>query len=280
MDIENVLRRFEELLSQGRVDEAGQYLEETAAVSERGGDGLAEASCRNELTGFWRVCGQREKSYASAERALALLSENGLAGSIDYATALLNYATAKSAFGESAEALPLYRRVEECYRELLPASDYRRASLYNNMAQALLRDGNTKEAAGYFEKSLRLLAEMTDVDSERATCNTNIAFCLLAEGRLDEAQKFLEGAEEAFRRLPGDPHYDGALSCRGRLEYLRGRYAEAAEAYLQLADNIESRFGRNINYAAACRSCAKAFAAAGLDAEAERFRLLAESARR
>ena len=156
MDIETGLSRFEELLSQGRVDEAGQYLEETAAVSERGGDGLAEASCRNELTGFWRVCGQREKSYASAERALALLSENGLAGSIDYATVLLNYATAKSAFGESAEALPLYRRVEECYRELLPASDYRRASLYNNMAQALLRDGNTNEAAEYFEKSLEV----------------------------------------------------------------------------------------------------------------------------
>ncbi|MCD8164556.1 MAG: hypothetical protein LUE09_14365 [Synergistaceae bacterium] len=112
MDIENVLRRFEELLARGRVEEAGQYLEETAAISERSGDGLAEASCRNELTGFWRVCGQREKSYASAERALALLSENGLAGIIDYATALLNYATAKSVFGESAEALPLYRRVE------------------------------------------------------------------------------------------------------------------------------------------------------------------------
>ena len=121
---------------------------------------------------------------------------------------------------------------------------------------------------------------MTDVDSERATCNTNIAFCLLAEGRLDEAQKSLEVAEEGFRLLPGDPHYGGALSCRGRLEYLRGRYAEAAEAYRQLADNIEGRFGRNTNYAAACRSCAKAFAAAGLDDEAERFRLLAELAGR
>ena len=56
-----------------------------------------------------------------------------------------------------------------------------------------------------------------------------------------------------------------------------GRYAESAEAYRELASNIERRFGRSPNYAAACRNCAKACAAAGLDPEAARYRRLAES---
>ncbi len=280
MEIDEVLRRFESMLSRGMVNEAGRYLEDMAAKSESAGDRLTAASCFNELTGFWRVCGREEKSCAAAERALALLAESGCGDGIDYATAMLNYATAKAAFTRIPEALRLYRRVEARYRELLPAVDYRWASLYNNMAQALLKSGNRKEAADCFEKSLRLLEQMEGVDSETATCNTNIAFCLLAENRKSEAGERLERAEAIFRSLPGDPHYDSVLSCRGQLQYMEGQYAESAECYRRLAENIEKRFGRNLNYATACRNCAKACAAAGLGAEAERYRRLAESAGR
>ena len=55
MEIRDVLRRFEELLSLGCADDAGRYLEETAAEREGAGDGPAAISCCNELTGFWRV---------------------------------------------------------------------------------------------------------------------------------------------------------------------------------------------------------------------------------
>ena len=154
----------------------------------------------------------------------------------------------KRQFRELPEALSLYRRAEAVYRELLPASDYRFASLYNNMAQAMLKSNDVKGAADHFAKSLSLLEKMTDVESEIATCNTNMAFCLLAEKRLDEARVRLERAEAIFRALPGDdPHYDSTLSCRGQLEYLLGRYAESAEAYRELASNIERRFGRSPN---------------------------------
>ena len=64
----------------------------------------------------------------------------------------MNYATAKSAFRELTEALSLYRRAEAVYRELLPASDYRFASLYNNMAQAMLKSNDVKGAADHFAK--------------------------------------------------------------------------------------------------------------------------------
>lgn len=280
LDAAAILKRFDDLLAEGRVREAGTYLEEQSALAEREGDNNAAVSIYNELEGFWRAAGQQEKSYAAAEKALDLLKGLGLEETIDYATTLLNYATAKMVFGDTQNALALYRRVEEIYQTQLKPDDYRYASLYNNMAQSLLRSRDMKIAGEYFLRSLRLLEKMEDVESEKATCCCNMAVCLMAQGGMNEARAYLERAEEAFRSLPNDPHADSMLACRGQLEYLSGNYAAAAGYYQRAAENIEKRFGRNVNYAVMCRNCSKALAAAGNEAEAERWAGLAAAAGR
>ena len=280
MLVEEIFQHYEALLQSGHISEAGEFLEESAASFALSGDTLAAASCYNELEGFWRVAGKKEKSYSAAEKALSIMSENGLADSLDYATALLNYATAKGAFGENEEALEIYRKVEARYLELLPGDDYRLASLFNNMAQSLLRLNNIKEAEDYFARSLRLLETMAGVDVEIATGRTNLAFCLTAQRRFDEAEEALAKSEKFFEGAYDDPHHGGALSCRGQLEYLKGNFEKAAAAYKTLADITERRYGRNMRYAGACRSAAKALEAAGKTEEALRMRQLAESAAR
>ena len=192
------------------------------------GDGEAAVTILNELEGFWRAAGQKEKSYAAAEKALGLLRNLDREETIEYATTLLNYATAMMVFGDTQDALAIYRHVEGIYQSQLPADDYRYASLYNNMAQALLRARDVVTAASYFEKSLALLEKMPDTESEKATCCSNIAVCFMAQGALNEARACLEKAEDLFRALPNDPHYDSMLACRGQLEYLSRNYAEAA----------------------------------------------------
>ncbi|MCK9342177.1 MAG: tetratricopeptide repeat protein, partial [Synergistaceae bacterium] len=232
----------------------------------------------NELEGFWRVAGEKEKSYAAAEAALGLISSGEMEGSIGHATTLLNYATAKTAFGEAKEALELYDQVEKIYDWQLPEDDYRYAGLYNNMAQSLLRVNDVKTAGEYFSKSLALLEKMQNVQSETATCHSNLAICLMAQKKLDEAGENLKKSEELFASLPGDPHADSMLATRGQLEYMLGNYAEAAEYYKRAASNIEKRFGRNPYYVRACRNCAKALEAAGNTEEAERWQQLSDSA--
>ena len=244
------------------------------------GDGEAAVTILNELEGFWRAAGQKEKSYAAAERALGLLRNLDREETIEYATTLLNYATAMMVFGDTQDALAIYRHVEGIYQSQLPAGDYRYASLYNNMAQALLRARDAVTAASYFEKSLTLLEKMPDVESEKATCCSNIAACFMAQGAMNEARACLEKAEDLFRALPNDPHFDSMLACRGQLEYLSRNYAEAAGYYQRAAENIEKRFGRNVNYAVMCRNCSKSHAAAGNEAEASRWGELAAAAGR
>lgn len=278
MDIENILKKFDEMLASGQMREAVDYLEKKAA--ECGEEGCASSAITifNELEGFWRVAGQKEKSYAAAETALALISSCGLVGSIGHATTLLNYATAKMAFGETSEALELYGLVKEIYDEHLSADDYRLASLYNNMAQSLLRTNDAAAAEKYFIKSLTLLNEREDVKSEIATCHANLAICLIAQKKFEEAEKNLKKSEDIFAAIPGDPHVDSMLATRGQLEYMLGRFMKSAEYYKRAAENIEGRFGRNRYYARACRNCAKAWEATGNKEEAAHWQRLAESA--
>ena len=279
MDLKNILQKFDEMLAQGQMQDAVDYLENKAELFAKEGDSTSAITVFNELEGFWRIAGQKEKSYAAAETALGLISSCGLEGGIGHATTLLNYATAKTAFGEAAEALKLYDRVEEIYTEQLPEGDYHFAALYNNMAQSLLRTNNVKRAGECFAKSLTLLAKIEDVQSEIATCHANLAICLIAQKKFDEGRENLEKSEAIFATLQGDPHADSMLATRGQLEYMLGNFAEAAEYYKRAATNIENSFGRNQYYARASRNCATAFEAAGNKEEAERWLLFADSAK-
>lgn len=277
MEVSKILAEYDAMLAAGRRREAGEFLSEAADAAAREDDAVSEASLRGELTGYWRVFGEPEKSFASAERALELLEGLGLSQSAEYATALLNYATAKTAFRQIDEALALYRRAAAIYEKMLEPGDYRFASLYNNMAQALMRAGRAGEALGYFRRSLALLSPCDDA-IETATCCTNMAFCLLAQKNTGEAEPLLKRAEEIYASHPDDPHAASALSCRGQLEYMRGEFLRAAEYFAKSAASVERFFGRTANYAAACRSCAKSFEAAGEPDEAAKYRALADSA--
>lgn len=277
MDIENILHEYDEMIARGQLQEAVGYLEKQAAECVKDGESTSAITIFNELEGFWRVAGDKAKSYAAAEAALGLIASCGMEGSIGHATTLLNYATAKTAFGEVKEALELYHRVMKIYDWQLPEDDYRYAGLYNNMAQSLLRVNDVKSAGEYFAKSLEMLKKMQDVESETATCHANLAICLMAQKKFDEAEENLTKSERLFAFLPGDPHADSMLATRGQLEYMLGRFAEAAGYYRRAAENIEKRFGRNPYYERACRNCAKAFEAAGKREEAESWLRLADS---
>ena len=93
------------------------------------GDGEAAVTILNELEGFWRAAGQKEKSYAAAERALGLLRNLDREETIEYATTLLNYATAMMVFGDTQDALAIYRHVGgSTSRSCRPATTATRAS--------------------------------------------------------------------------------------------------------------------------------------------------------
>ena len=190
----------------------------------------------------------------------------------------MNYATAKTAFGDTDGLSELYEKIEELFQKTKDIPEYTRATFYNSKAQLLMKNGLTAEAEECFRRSLELLEGMEDAESQKATCRANMAYCAMARRDTDEAEALLSEAEAYFAASPDDPHANVALSCRGRLEFLKGNCAAAAEAFQKLAAGIETRYGRNMNYAMAMRSAAKAYETAGRAEDAARCRACAESA--
>ena len=159
MEVSKILAEYDAMLAAGRRREAGEFLSEAADAAAREDDAVSEASLRGELTGYWRVFGEPEKSFASAERALELLEGLGLSQSAEYATALLNYATAKTAFRQIDEALALYARVEEIYEQTIAADDYRFGRL--PLREPLQQHGAGRDARGARCGGLRIFRALS-----------------------------------------------------------------------------------------------------------------------
>ena len=78
MDIKQTLSQLDKLLEQQDMAGAARFLDRMAEQAEFEDDTTARLTLYNEIIGFHRVSGNREKSYGAADKALALLREKGM----------------------------------------------------------------------------------------------------------------------------------------------------------------------------------------------------------
>ena len=134
MDINQVLKQLDELFAQHQIREVEPFLLEKMEAARRLGDTGAMITLLNELIGHYRETGESEKSIAACKQVLELMDQLELKGSVAYATTLLNVANACRAAGLLRESMIYYQEVKEIYGRELESSDFRYASLYNNMS--------------------------------------------------------------------------------------------------------------------------------------------------
>ncbi len=72
MDIENILHKYDEMAASGQMQAAVEYLEKMAAECVEDGKNTSAITIFNELEGFWRVAGEKEKAMRPLRRRLAL----------------------------------------------------------------------------------------------------------------------------------------------------------------------------------------------------------------
>ncbi len=264
MDINKILGIIDAFFAEERIEDAKEYIIKTLTVAEESKRYDIYIPLCNELAGIYRVGGEKESCCKILAGALQILEKNNLTKELSYATTLLNLATAYSAFGDTQEALNTYSVVEEYYNTNLDPSDYRFASLYNNMCFALLKTGEEEKGLSYLEKSLATLQALKGTEVEQATCHTNIGQIETSMNRLDKAFYHLTCADKIFNENQiFDVHYDALLSAFGNLKYKQMQYSEAAAYYEKAAENIKAKFGKNYNYRLLCRNCIKALAKIG-----------------
>lgn len=172
-----VIEKLDGFLNKNLMDDARVHLEywknEASALRDKQG----ELAVTDELIGLYRKTGERELAFSACDRALALLKELGLDGTVTSATVLLNAATAYKAFGKAQDALPLYERAQKIYDGHLQPDDPLVAGLYNNTALALADLKRYGEAEEFYLKAIAI-TEKTDTGAPDAAISyVNLAHC-------------------------------------------------------------------------------------------------------
>ena len=157
--MDEITARADALMGQNRWEEAEELFVSCREDAARRGDRAQELSLCSELLGFYRMRSDKNGFAAVWSRTRELLKEMKLTPP-SRGTILLNAATGLASFGETEQAMPLYREAHDCFRRSLPAGDYRFAALFNNMAAALQRSGAFDRAEEHISMAIGVLERL------------------------------------------------------------------------------------------------------------------------
>ncbi len=206
---QRIVEKVDECMS--RRDYAGveRHLLYWLEEAKLGRDEKGELMIRNELVGHYRKTGEKDKAFAQAEAALALLDAMDFEGSITAGTTCVNAATAYQAFGEHETALGVFERARKNYEAIPSLKPELLGGLYNNMALTLVSLKRFDEANGLYEKALKTMANAPHGALEQAITYLNMANAAEDEKGLLDASETIDACLETAQRLlnaPDVPH--------------------------------------------------------------------------
>lgn len=213
MDIQEILKQLDTLFAERRIGEIEDYLQGCLQRAMEVGDFHSAITLTNELIGFYRDTSQYDKSVFYCEQVLAFMKKLNLEGSVPYATTLLNVANAYRAAGKLQESFETYQEVFAIYNQTLGRTDFRYASLYNNLSLLYQEMGDFEKSCECLENALQIVSLYEEARIELAVTYTNLAMSQLRCERYKSAIQNLQLALTIFEQDEDkDYHYSAALS--------------------------------------------------------------------
>ena len=200
-------------------------LAEASTDPRRIADALFQASLVAQRQGRWVLA----RSYA--ERSRQLFEQLG-----DDATAarlLNNLAGLNHLLGSPDRSVALLEEAFEAFVELdLPVDA---GYVCSSLAEIRLDLGDAELAETQARKALDLLGDRADHLQEVGTAELALGRSLAAQGRLDDAERWIVRAEETSERASSASHRSFAWLARGDVEAMRGNDEVAAGLYRRAA---------------------------------------------
>jgi tetratricopeptide (TPR) repeat protein len=222
-------RRNRDWVAAGEDIERALELAEACADTRRVADALFQASLVAQRQGRWVLA----RTYA--ERARALFEELG-----DRATAarlLNNLAGLNHLLGNTAQAIALLEKAFEIFVELDLAVDA--GYVCSSLAEVRLGCGEFELTETQARKALDLLGGRPDHLQEVGTAQLALGRALAGQGRLDEAEQWIAGADATFRQASSVSHRSSAWIAQGDVERRRGNDGLAAGLYRRAARTLQ-----------------------------------------
>lgn len=248
MDINKLLQQVDEYYSQNKGADAERLMQEGIALAVQEQDDESLLQLLNELLGYYRETSQVENSFAIAAQAIAQAERMGLAGTIPYATTLLNVANAYRAGGRLQDSLNCYMQVRGIYDCRLASDNLLVASLENNISLLYQEMGEFRKAKECLLKALAIVIAK-EAAFEVAVTYANLASTCMQLGEAKEALDYGNQAISGFEKLGvRDAHYGAALSALGTYYYQKKEYATAGALFRKAMKIMEENLGRNEYY--------------------------------
>lgn len=251
ISVEKLYETLDELFAEKKTEQVEPFLKnilDTAEKDER--YGIAVAAC-NELGGFFRMTSRYNEAAELYDKALQYLEYIGAGRGQDFATTQINYATTLSMSGRYDEALDMYNAAIIFFDTHGIETDYRAATLYNNMSSIYQEKGDTDTAARYLKKALSILENLEESNIEIAITYSNLANLYIKTDNIEEAEKYAEDAVVMFKENSAekDVHYSAAICTLGDVYFAKGDYEKAADLFETALKFIERDYGKdNDNY--------------------------------
>jgi eukaryotic-like serine/threonine-protein kinase len=194
-------------------------------------------TARNNLAQSVYLQGRLLEALPLFRENLEHLRASGQQGSPSYSITANNLASLSEQAEDFANAIPLFR---EAYENSLPhdgkAASPKLAMFRQNYGRSLLLSGQLQPAFTLLDKEIEA---SFDDDTERARRLLHLAEWMRRNGRYDQATRYADSADAAFReRLPADhPRLGAVARQRGLILRDQGRLDEA-EAQLRMAAKI------------------------------------------
>lgn len=248
MDIKKILFEYDSMFGRNTLDEINAFLSRKIDEAKKEQDHYATITLLNEMMGFCRETGQRERGIECCNEVIELMKQLNLHNSMEYGTTLLNIANLYRAFGLWEKSLGTYQEVERIYKDKLAEGEFNYASLYNNWSVLYQEMRDFQNAKVMILKALNIVDKYEEAYIEQASTRTNLACILLelSEKNDEKAVLYLKESLSIFERDERkDYHYSAALSAMGDVLYMRKNYQEAASYYKKGMEEIERYVGKS-----------------------------------
>lgn len=247
MNIEKILQDIDVLYSQQKIEDVEILLVNKIQELKKENHIYPTITLMNELLGIYREKGDISNGTKYCDEILEIFTNYNLSKDENFATSLLNIATAHRSFGNYDLSKKYYEDCHKLFEQCIDKNDYRVASLYNNISLLFIETENYPEAILNIEKSLEILKTHQNVEVQMATANTSLSQIYINLNDLNKAQHHIKIALDIFENFE-DYHYSATLSTYAQIEFLLNNLKNSANLYKKAMIEIEKYVGKSENY--------------------------------